>query len=290
MNYEFYADVFFLTNFYLDFLAVYMVGRILNQKKRPLRYLICCAAGSLAGCVLFLFFQNYDLYLLCVHFIVNPGMTVGCFFPAKKGLYGKAFCLMYFTILLLGGSMEWMYVTVAGRRHYELCLLFTAVPVFLFLYMLRKRSKNVQTFYSVLLEHEGKKVRLIALYDTGNRLTDPYINEPVHIISEEICEALGGKKGFATRLIPFSSVGCKQGMLEAFGIERIKIGADEKIYEISPAVVAVSGKEIFENRPYQMILNAESIQSGAPQETETSKEHAVPDEISRKGKEENICT
>ena len=33
MNYEFYADVFFLTNFYLDFLAVYLVSEILQQKK-----------------------------------------------------------------------------------------------------------------------------------------------------------------------------------------------------------------------------------------------------------------
>ena len=32
MNYEFYADVFFLTNFYLDFLAVYLVSEILQQK------------------------------------------------------------------------------------------------------------------------------------------------------------------------------------------------------------------------------------------------------------------
>ncbi len=262
MNYEFYADVFFLTNFYLDFLAVYMVGRILNQKKKVLRYLICCALGSLAGCILFLVFQNYDLYLLCVHFIVNPGMVFGCFFPAKKGIYGKAFCLMYFVILLLGGSMEWLYVTIAGRRYYELCLLFTSVPVLLFLYILRRKNKSVQTFYSVLLEHGEKKVTFIALYDTGNRLIDPYIKKPVHIISEEIWEALGGKQDFATRLIPFSSVGCKQGMLEAFGIDRIKIKADEKIYEISPAILAVAGQEIFANRAYQMILNGESIEKG----------------------------
>lgn len=289
MNYEFYADVFFLTNFYLDFLAVYMVGRILNQKKRLLRYLICCAAGSLAGCILFLVFENYDLYLLCVHFIVNPGITVGCFFPAKKGIYGKAFCLMYFVILLLGGSVEWIYVTVAGRRYYELCLLLAAVPVALFLYILRRKNKSVQTFYSVLLEHGEKKVSLIALYDTGNRLTDPYVKEPVHIISEEICESLGGKQAYATRLIPFSSLGCKQGMLEAFNIERIKIKTEEKIYEISPAILAAAEQEIFADRPYQMILNGESIFKGTPQTTGSPEEKTEPDEI-RKGKEENICT
>ncbi len=282
MNYEFYADVFFLTNFYLDFLAVYMVGRILNQKKRLLRYLLCCALSSLAGCFLLLFLQNYDLYLLCVHFIVNSGMVIGCFFPAEKGIYGKAFCLMYFVILLLGGSVEWLYVTVAGRRYYEICLLFTSVPVFLFLYILRRKNKNVQTFYSVLLEQGEQKVSLIALYDTGNRLIDPYIKAPVHIISEEVFLSLGGTRTFATRLIPFSSVGCRQGMLEAFGIERMKIKGKEEDYEISPATLAVAGQEIFENRAYQMILNGEGVFGGTVQKKDFAGKEMLPEKIRKR--------
>ncbi len=87
MYYEFYADVFFLTNVYLDFLAVYVVSEILRQKKKILRYVLCCAASSLAGCILFLTVSNYDLYLLCIHFIVNPGMVFLCFFPAERGIY-----------------------------------------------------------------------------------------------------------------------------------------------------------------------------------------------------------
>ena len=133
MNYEFYADVFFLTNVYLDFLAVYIVSEILQQKKRLLRYLFCCALSSFAGILLFLQIENYDVYLLCVHFILNPGMTLFCFFPVKKGIYVKAFCLTYFVILLLGGGMEWTYVTIADRSCYEfyaenekMCSVFTA--------------------------------------------------------------------------------------------------------------------------------------------------------------------
>ena len=136
MYYEFYADVFFLTNVYLDFLAVYVVSEILRQKKKIRRYVLCCAASSLVGCILFLTVSNYDLYLLCIHFIVNPGMVFLCFFPAERGIYIKAFCLMYFVLLMLGGSMEWMYVTIADRRWFELCLLLTAVPVVVFLFIL----------------------------------------------------------------------------------------------------------------------------------------------------------
>lgn len=260
MDYEFYADVFFLTNFYLDFLAVHIVGEILQQKKKRFRYLFCCALGSFAGCILFLSVSNYDLYLLCIHFMVNPGMIFLCFFPAERGIYVKAFCLMYFVLLLLGGSVEWIYVTIAGRRYYELCLCLSTVPAIVFLFILRRKRKSVQRFYRVRIVHDGKQEYISALYDTGNTLVDPYIKEPVHIVSKEVYDLLGGKEKFPVRLIPFSSVGCKSGMLEAFTAEKIQIEAENEIYEISPAVLASAEDTLFKDRSYQMILNCKSME------------------------------
>lgn len=268
MEYEFYADVFFLTNFYLDFLAVYAVGEILQQKKRLLRYMLCCAFASLAGCMLFLAVENYDFYLLCIHFILNPGMIFFCFFPAEKRIYGKAFCLMYFVILLLGGSVEWLYITIAGRRWYELCVLLSSVPLFVFLYILRRNRKNVQRFYRILIWNGEEKMSLTALYDTGNSLFDPYVKEPVHIVAKNVYESFCQKERMPVRLIPFHSVGCESGMLMAFTVEGMRIEGEERIYEISPAVLAAAENTVFENRSYQMILNCKTME----------------------GKEEKICT
>ena len=69
MDYEFYADVFFLTNFYLDFLAVHIVGEILQQKKKRFRYLFCCALGSFAGCILFLSVSLFQFHTACRHVV-----------------------------------------------------------------------------------------------------------------------------------------------------------------------------------------------------------------------------
>ena len=258
MNYEFYPDVFFVTNFYLDFLAAYAVGEILQRKKKIARYLICCGVSSLAGCILFLKLQNYDLYLLCVHFIVNPGMVIAIFFPAEKGIYGKAFCLMYFVLLLLGGSVEWMYLTVAGGRFYELCLLLSAAPIMLFLFILRRKRKNVQHLYQVQIVRGETEIFVQALYDTGNSLLDPYVRKPVHIVSKETYEKLGGSRGLPVRLIPFSSVGCENGVLGAFTVDCIRVEEEDAEIEISPAVLAAAKESLFADRAYQMILN-ESI-------------------------------
>lgn len=274
MNYEFYADVFFLTNVYLDYLAVYIVSEILKQKKRLLRYLFCCALGSFAGIFLFLQMDNYDVYLMCVHFIVNPVMMFACYVPSEGKIYMKAFCLMYFVILMLGGSVQWLYVTIFDRHCYELCLLLTSVPVIVFLYILRAKRRNVQCFCQVEIVHGGRTVKLPALYDTGNHLMDPYRKEPVHIVAKEIYEMLCQDAEIPTRLIPFSSVGCRHGMLSAFTVERICIHWKEAETEIAPAVLAAAEDTLFKNRAYQMILHG----------SVSEKMEIV------KGKEEKICT
>ncbi len=255
MKYEFYADVFFLTNFFLDFLAVYAVGEILQQKRKIVRYLLGAALGSLAGCILFISMRSYTGYTLCMHLLVNPGMLFLCFFPVKKAVYGKAFLLMYVVLFLEGGCVQWLYYTVAEGKCYELCLLLTAVPVLLFLYILRRKRKNVQTFYAVRIVHKGKEVRIRALYDTGNRLWDPYVNRAVHVVDAEIFAALGGKEINAVRLIPFASVGRKNGLMETFTAENLYIQSEDGEIEVSPVVLAVAEQDVFHQRAYQMILH-----------------------------------
>lgn len=254
MRYEFYADVFFLTNCYLDFLAVFTVSEILGKKKRIGRFLSGAALSSLAGCILFLSLKNYDLYLLSMHFIVNPAVTVFCFFPEKKMVYVRGYLLMYFVLLMLGGSMQWLYETVTGGNYYELCLFLTTVPVVLFCYIIRKKRKNVQIYYETWICNNGKEVKACALLDTGNRLTDPYTKEPVHILTENMREELGTEH--RGRLIPFHSLGELNGLMEVHTIEKIRISVGQEEVVLEPAVIAYGEKKLFGGKKYQMILHS----------------------------------
>ena len=68
------------------------------------------------------------------------------------------------------------------------------------------------------------------------------------------------ENAFPVRLIPFSSVGCKNGMLKAFTIEGIRVTGEDGEYEISPAALALAEDAVFQNRAYQMILNCKTIE------------------------------
>lgn len=255
MKYEFYADVFFLTNFYMDFLAVCVVGEILQLKRKIFRYLLGAALGSFAGCILFICMRSYTGYTLCMHLLVNPGMLLCCFFPVRKGVFCKGFLLMYVALFLEGGFWQWVYYTVAKGRYYELCLFSTAVPMVFFCYILRRKRKSVQTFYNVRIVHRGKELRVKALYDTGNRLWDPYVNRAVHVVDEEIFAALGGRAENPVRLIPFASVGQKNGLMETFTAESMYVAQEDGEIQLTPVVLAVAEQGVFKARVYQMILH-----------------------------------
>lgn len=257
MKYEFYADVFFLTNFYFDFLAFYAVSEILGKKKRICRFLSGAALSSLIGCILFLSLSQYDIYLLSIYFIVNPVITVFCFFPEEKRIYFHAYLLMYFVLLMLGGSMQWLFYTVTGGKYYEICLILTGIPVLLFTYIIRRRRKNVKIQYEAFISYKGKEVKVNALLDTGNRLVDPYTKEPVHILAEGIKEKLGIE--MPGRLVPFHSLGESHGMIEVFTIEKLRVCQNKKDLVLSPAVVAAGEDVLFQNKSYQMILHSSIV-------------------------------
>lgn len=257
MKYEFYADVFFLTNFYLDFLAIYGVSEILGKKKRICRFLLGSAISSLLGCILFLSLNHYYLYLLSIHFIVNPAITVFCFYPAEKKNYVRAYLLMYFVLLMLGGSMQWLYGTVTGGRFYELCLILTGIPVVLFTFIIRRKRENVQIHCEAWVCHNGREVKVCALLDTGNRLVDPYTKEPVHILSENIKEKL--EIGLPGRLVPFQSLGEPGGLIEVFTIEKLRVRQRDSEIVLTPAVVAAGENMLFQNKRYEMILHSSLV-------------------------------
>lgn len=255
MKYEFYADVFVLTNLYLDFLAIYGVSEVLQQKKHIKRYLAGALFGSLSACVLFLMLKNYTFYIGCMHLLVNTVMIVICFFPAKKEVYFKAYGLMYLFLFIEGGSVEWMYNAIFRRKYYEVCVLFTGIPIMIFLYILRKKRKNVKIFYEAEVMKGEQMLSVRALYDTGNQLWDPYTSQPVQIISSELYKNEWSKEECKIRLIPFSTVANKNGCLQAFTVEEVRIWEGKNSISIKPAVLAVAEQNRFGHGEYQMILH-----------------------------------
>lgn len=97
---------------------------------------------------------------------------------------------------------------------------------------------QAQRFVPVELTYGGKTLKILALKDTGNCLKDPVTGRSVLIIGAKVAEKLTGLTpgqlkdpvgSMGTipglRLIPFRTVGNKNGLLLAMRFQNVRIGA-----------------------------------------------------------------
>ena len=83
VRYELYADIWFLTNFTMDGIALWVAGRMMKQRVRIGRLLLGSMAGTAGSMCLFFFLDDYTWYQLGVHFLVNPAMVWLCYRSKK---------------------------------------------------------------------------------------------------------------------------------------------------------------------------------------------------------------
>ena len=113
------------------------------------------------------------------------------------------------------------------------------------------------------LTHQGKRLKIAALYDTGNTLRDPISGERVLVAGADIGETLFGLERYqlenpvetmlcppvkGLRLIPYCTVGNSGGMLLAIRCDHVRIDQWQ-----GSALVAFSPEKIGKGDVYQVL-------------------------------------
>ena len=69
MHYELYIDLFFLTNFLMDYFLLLMVGKMLKCRIRRLRIIAGAMVGAFLTCIFVVFLRGKHGYCcMSVHF------------------------------------------------------------------------------------------------------------------------------------------------------------------------------------------------------------------------------
>lgn len=256
--YEVYIDVLAINNFFVDLTAFIAVNLFLKRKVRPLRLLFGAAASTLAGCLAFAICGNMSVYLLLVNAALYPSVLYLTFHPKSRSSFFADLCISYLAFVLLGGMMGWLYAGGNGFFSYEvasmaaLCLLVAAV------FWSKQWLKSYERYMETQIIHQGKRIRLRALADSGNLLHDPYTGKPVSMVDREIYEKTYGQPQ-TVRLVPYESLGCGHGLLEAVTIDALEIVYGNHKIRIEHAVLGLAEQQLFSRKPYKMILNPQEL-------------------------------
>ncbi len=191
-----YADLFFLINFSMDFLCLYLTSKLLNLPLRTLRGLLAAGFGG-AYAVAALFFPFGYITCLLLDALAALFLCIAAFFQPKEWRRLPLYTIVYIAIsAVLGGFMTvlfnffnrlpvgdwlkteesdgisvWLFAILAA-----LSGLITLLGGRLFTAKLSRRQVFVELTFS------GKTVRLPAFTDSGNLLREPISGKPCIVV------------------------------------------------------------------------------------------------------------
>ncbi len=204
MTEEIYGDVLFIINFSMDFLSLYIVGRLLHLRMKPWRVILGASIGALYG-VLELLLQVSALTAL---FLTGGVLFLMCFCAfgiRKRKTYFTSVVLVGGVGMLIGGMMTAAFLRLGSYRSYiqiggHIHTVFGDIPVFSFAVMallsalftwglgrLFRRKRALRTCF-MKYHFDGKDKELTALVDSGNFAQEPLSGTPVIFLKANAAE------------------------------------------------------------------------------------------------------
>ena len=259
-----YIDVYFLINFTVDMLALYLSSEIIRVKSSIARLLISSVVGALFACAVTLLSLKGAMFFIIL--IASGALIVIIFAPHITVLRKcKLFMAFMITETLFGGAVYWIYEILdrylyplianqsfgaENRKILSLALIiilsYGAIKLVFLSLSGSCNEKNVELQICFL----GSCVKLSALADSGNLATDPMTLKPVVFVKENACiwlKKIGDPLKTnnpliksRVRVIPIKTVGGTR-LLTALRVDYLEITDTKTI--IKDAIIAIDEEE-----------------------------------------------
>ena len=263
-------DVFLFVHFFFEYILLRMIGKMMTMKGGTFRSF--AGAFFAGGCNVILTFVSVPeliKFVLIYFMIVFVELWIA--FPDQNiYTYAKAFGFMYLLSFGMGGFLKWTYEKFEWADKYGRSILWLFGGIyFLSLFMgkicmfVKRERQEKEKLRMVLCEVNGEKISCVGLWDTGNSLYDPLSKKPVLVLekSELVKHSIHIKKE-QYRIIPYHSLGTKQGVLEAFVADKVVVTSlvEEKRadgMEREKVIIGIYEGKLSQDGCYQMILHPE---------------------------------
>ncbi|MDE6208371.1 MAG: sigma-E processing peptidase SpoIIGA [Lachnospiraceae bacterium] len=276
MKYVIYLDVYFAINLIMDFIILSTARRLINTNTTSKK----CLLGALSGAILSVacimlggtgfvkFAIEYIFIVVIMNFITfNIRNITGI----TKGLI-----ITYGITFIMGGAMNflyyhtyvgvWMLRTIHGVFNGNISIL-KFIGISLISYVIlqctmklisKKEDRNSLHTYYIKIRYQSDSIKIKALYDTGNTLTEPISGDSVHIVNKNIGEKISNLEDINNkiRIVPYNSVN-GSGILSSVVVDKMEIydEYDNLLKEIINPRIGLSSVELSGNGEFQMILN-----------------------------------
>ncbi len=234
-----YADFLFLVNLLLDFMILSMVSVLNGINVRTKRIVIGSATGAALTLIPLWISVGGVLPGITYRFVsalLINGFTFS-FIPLGTWLCNTA--IFYAVSACMGGLLNMVGDKSINKLPWLLTITFVVTLVTYITRYMRGNFLRNRYLYQIEVVYKKKSIKAIALLDSGNHLYEPISGKPVILLSDKAIEQLNpDSDGF--RVVPYSSVGKKNGLLNAYRIDRLTIYGERKIIKTDDVYVAAA--------------------------------------------------
>jgi stage II sporulation protein GA (sporulation sigma-E factor processing peptidase) len=295
-----YVDILFLINFLMDYVILWTAARLAQIRISFWRLAAGAGIGALYS-VAVLFPHLEQLSGFEVKFLVSLVMVLAAYTPLTWKKFGQAILYFYLVAFTLGGAvLGFVYflnsnlfsgTLSAFPLHYLWLGVALVMAGVLGKYGVNYLKKSfLQDLLKVPVEItiNGQQIRLNGLVDTGNQLLDPLTGAPVVIVEydvlcqflppqlKDVIDATGGvnmvklaeifpKDGYipSFRLIPFTTIGKRHGMLLGFRPDKITVYAGDKKVCKTDVIIGIYNRSLSPQGAYHALLHPDLLQASA---------------------------
>lgn len=287
MYYEIYLDVLFLVNFVMDYIVLSITGRIMcaTVSARPaaksgvrgrlvfyLRKVLAAFLGAVWVCVMLILRLRNPLWNAVTYFVICGLMVFTVAGQCRPGVIVRGMGIMYLTTCALGGFIHvlYYYTTIgfflnglAGPNGKNASLwvvlggsVIAAPAVRLFWEFAANRLSHASAQSVAVIQNKDREVRLSALCDTGNSLTDPICGEPVNVVESECVQKLiGSYEECSYHLIPYSAIGSERGLIPVVRFEKLTVIGEGGVFVVERPLFALYSGRFAAKTDYRVILH-----------------------------------
>jgi sigma-E processing peptidase SpoIIGA len=257
-----YGDVLFIINFSMDFIALFICGKIMHFKMSFWRMALAATLGGVYG-VASLFFELGAAGDIFTDALVAIAL---CFVAHYHGSAAKTFgttALFASVSMLIGGAMTAIYskigkyqayIQIGGSVHtvfgeipfWVFALLATASALITFILQKLMQRKTMEQVCRIRVTFEEGAYEFSALVDTGNCAEEPISGKAVVFLSAEAGKKIEGKSGE----LLLRAAGCVEGVDAKFVrfIPVNTVAGYTLISAVKPKKFEIAARHVFEAR------------------------------------------
>ena len=292
-----YIDVVLIENVIMNYIILLATAIVLKVKIKQIRFIIASLIGAVYTIMTYIFtitiYSNFFFKLLLsvviIYIAYNPQNMKNMwkqlllFYLTSFVFGGAAFALIYVIkpqdILMKNGLFLGTYplktVMLAGIVGFVIIIMTFKI--------VKSKISKKDMYKEVIISFEEKKVKVIAMVDTGNLLKEPITGKPV-IVVEHTClydcipkeildnieNILKGniknipdniKNKYITKLkfIPFSSLGKQNGMLLGISPNYVEVLEENNIKKIKEIIIGIYNKSLTKDGKYRALMGIDII-------------------------------